>query len=90
MAACKCYVWPAILHESGAWCLKESEMGILRRTERSLVRAMCGVQLKDRKIYVDLMFILGLDDTIDQLAMAVFLGMVMCLGVRVVMSWDGH
>ena len=25
------YVRPAIPHESEAWCLKESEMGILRR-----------------------------------------------------------
>ena len=37
------YVRPAILHESEAWCLKESEIGILQRTERSVVRAMCGV-----------------------------------------------
>ena len=28
---------------------KESEMEILHTTERSMVRAMCGVQLKDRK-----------------------------------------
>ena len=28
-------------------CLKESEMGILQKTERSIVRAMCGIQLKD-------------------------------------------
>ena len=45
-------------------------MGILQRTERSMVRAMCGVQLKDRKISKDLMFMLGLTETIDQLAMA--------------------
>ena len=45
----KSYVRPVILYESEAWCLKESQMGILRRTERSLVIAMCGVQLKDRK-----------------------------------------
>ena len=43
------YVSPAILYGSEAWCLKESEMGILRRTERSMVRALCEVQLKDRK-----------------------------------------
>ena len=49
------YVGPAILHGSEAWCLKESEMGIIRRTERSIVRAMCGVQLKDRKRSTDLM-----------------------------------
>ena len=47
-AVYKSYVRPAILYRSEAWCLKESEMGILRRTERSLVRAICGVQLRDR------------------------------------------
>ena len=31
---------------------------------------MCGVQLKDRKIYTALMFMLGLSEIIDQLAMA--------------------
>ena len=45
-------------------------MGILRRIERSIVRAMCGVQLKDRKRSTDLMFMFGLSETIDQLAMA--------------------
>ena len=43
---------------SEAWCLKENEMGILRRTERSMVRAMCGVQFKDRKRSMDLIFML--------------------------------
>ena len=45
-------------------------MEILRRTERSMVRARCGVQLKDRKRSTDLMFMLGLKEAIDQLAMA--------------------
>ena len=54
------YVLPAILFGSEAWCLKESEIGILQRIERSMVRAMCGVQLIDRKGSSDLMFILGL------------------------------
>ena len=35
-----------------------------------MVRAMCGVQLKDRKRSTDLMFMLGLNETIDQLTMA--------------------
>ena len=35
-----------------------------------MVIAMCGVQLKDRKRSTDLMFMLGLNETIDQLAMA--------------------
>ena len=63
------YVRPAILYGSEAWCLKESDMGILQRTERSMVRSMCGVQLKHRKRSSDLMFMLGLNEIIDQLAM---------------------
>ena len=65
-----CYVLPAILYGAEAWCLKESEMVILRRTERSMVRAMCGVQLTDRKGSMDFMFMLGFKEAIDQLAMA--------------------
>ena len=53
-AVYKTYIWPTILNESEAWCLKESEMRILRRTERSMVRTMCGVQLKDRKRSLDI------------------------------------
>ena len=66
----KSYVKPAILYGSEAWCLKESKMGILRRTERSMARAMCGVQLRDRKRSMDLMFMQGLKETIDHLTMA--------------------
>ena len=35
-----------------------------------MVIEMCGVSLKDRIICMDLMFMLGLKETIDQLAMA--------------------
>ena len=41
-------------------------MGILQMTEIK----MCRVQLNDRKRSTDLMFMLGLRETIDQLAMA--------------------
>ena len=58
-----------MLYEGEAWYLNESEMGILQRTERSMVREMCEVQLKDRKRCMDLMFLLGLDEAIDHLAM---------------------
>ena len=50
MAVYESYVRPAILYGSEAWCLKESDMGILQRKERLMVRAMCGVQPKDIKI----------------------------------------
>ena len=56
------YIGPAILYESDAWCLKESEIGILRRTERFMVRAMCGLQLNDLQI--------SCSRWVDQLAMA--------------------
>ena len=63
-------VMPAILYGSEAWCLKESEMGILRRTEISMVGAMCGVHLKDGKRSKALMFMWGLYGIVDRLAMA--------------------
>ena len=66
----KCYVRPAILCGCKAWCLKEREMGILQRTERSMVRAMCEEQLEDIKRSTDLLFMLGFNEAIDQLAMA--------------------
>ena len=53
-------------------------MGILQRTERSMVRAMCGVQLTDIKRCMDMKYLLGLKETIDQLAMANSVG------------WYGH
>ena len=49
--------------------MKQSEIRILK-TERSMVRAMCGVQLKDRKRSTDLMSMLSLKETVDQLSMA--------------------
>ena len=70
MAVYMSYVRPAILYGSEARCQKESEIGILQRTERSMVRAMCRVELKDRKRPTDLMFMMGSKETIDQLAMA--------------------
>ena len=69
------YIRPAILFGSEAWCLKEREMKILRRTDRSMVRAICGVQLKDKKIYrFDVHA--GFEETMDQLTMTD--GIVMC------------
>ena len=43
----------------------ERDMGISQCTERSMVRPICGVHLKDRKRFTDLMFMLGLIETID-------------------------
>ena len=69
-SVCRSCVRPRILYGSEAWCLNESEMGILGSSERSMVRAMCGVQLKDRNGSTDLMFMLCLNETMNLLAMA--------------------
>ena len=53
-------------------------MAILRRTERVMVRSMCGVKLVDRKKMENLMKMLGLKDTLDIMAKT--------NGVR----WYGH
>ena len=64
-AVYKSYVRSEILYGSEAWCLNESEKGILQRTDRSMLRAMCGGQLKDRKSSKDLMLMLGVNETTD-------------------------
>ena len=45
----RCCVRSAILYGSETWCQKENEKAILRRTERAMVRAMCGQKVVDRK-----------------------------------------
>ena len=44
--------------------------GILRRTERAMVRAMCGAKLMEKKRIEDLMEMLGLKKTVVQMAKA--------------------
>ena len=44
-------------------------MAILR-TERAMVRSMCGVRLVDRKHMEELMEMLGLNETLDRMAKA--------------------
>ena len=63
---------------SETWCLRENEMAILRRTEKTMVRAMCGAKLMEKKRTEDLMELLGLKETDVQMAKA--------NGV----SWYGH
>ena len=66
MVYCTC-IRSAMLYESETWCLRESEMAILRRTKRAMVRSMCGVKLVDRKNVDELMEMLGLKET-DRMA----------------------
>ena len=64
----KSCVRSAILHGNVTWCLGQNEIGIRQRTERAMVRSMCGVKLMDKKSTKDLMHMLDLNETIDQLA----------------------
>ena len=63
------YVRPAILHGSEAWFLNESDFGILYKTKTSMVRAMYGVQIKDRKRSTYLTIMLGLCESMNELTM---------------------
>ena len=44
----------AVVYGSETWCLRENEMAILRRTERAMVRAICGAKLMEKKRTEDL------------------------------------
>ena len=61
---------PAMLYGSETWCLRENEMGILRRAERAMVRAMCGAKPVEKRNTAELMDMLGLREIIDGLAKA--------------------
>ena len=67
-----------MLYGSETWCLRENETAILRRTVRAMVRAMCGAKPMEKKRTEDLMEMLGLKETVVQMAKA--------NGVR----WYGH
>ena len=58
----------AMLYGSETRCLRKNEMAILRRTERAMVRAMCGANLMEKKRTEDLMEMLGLKETAVQMA----------------------
>ena len=58
-----------MLYGSKTWCLRENEMTVLRRTEKAMMRAMCGVKIMEKRSQ-ELMSLLGLKDTLDGLARA--------------------
>ena len=60
----------AILYASKTWCLNDKEVAILRSTERTMLIAMCGVKLMDRKNTSELVTILGLTSSTAIPAMA--------------------
>ena len=67
---CWSCVRSAMLYGSETWCLRENEMEILRKTERGMVKAMCGAKLMEKKRTGDLMEMLGLKETVVQMAKA--------------------
>ena len=64
-----CWVRSKILYGSKK-CLKENEKAISRRTERAMVKAMCGRKVVDGKTTEEQMDMLELKETEDGLATA--------------------
>ena len=60
----------AMLYGRVTWCFRETEMAILRRNKRAMVRSVCGVKLVDRKKMEGLMEMLDLKKTWDRMAKA--------------------
>ena len=59
-----------MLYGIETWCLGQNEIGIFQRIERAMVICMCGVKLMGKKSTKDLILMLDLNETIDQLARA--------------------
>ena len=55
----KSYIRSTVLYGSETWYLRENKVDILRRAERSMVRAMYGVKLVDKRNIEELMDMLG-------------------------------
>ena len=60
----KACVRSVMVYGSETWNVKGIEAGILQRTERAMVRWMCGVKLAERLNTLGLMERLGLEDSI--------------------------
>ena len=60
----------AMLFGSEVWCLRQNELDILKRTETTMVRAICGVKLSDRFKSKSLIDRLGFKKTSESLAKA--------------------
>ena len=59
-----------MLYGSKTLCLRKKEMAILRRTERAMIRVMCGVKLVDRRNSEEVMDMLGIQKCLDRMAKA--------------------
>ena len=63
----KACVQSALTYGTETWAMKKANLQSLARTERMMVRWMCGVSLKDRKRSVDLYSLLGSSSSIENL-----------------------
>ena len=70
-------VQSVLIYETETWAMKADDLRSLERTERMMVRWMCGVSLKDRKRSEDLCNLLGINCVAD---------VVRCGRLR----WFGH
>ena len=59
-----------MLYGSKAWHLGQNEIENLQRTEKVMMRSMCGVKLMGKNLTKDLMQMLDLNKTIDHLTRA--------------------
>ena len=66
------YVRKVLMHGSETWAMKREDKQRMMRTERSMVRRMCGVSLKDRQRSGDLLKrlgIVGVEEIMDNSAL---------------------
>ena len=54
----------AIPYGCETWCVVQNDIGILQKTERAMVRSMCGVKLMGENWTRDLMQMLHLNETL--------------------------
>ena len=64
----KSYVRSATLYGSEAWCLREKEMAILRKTEKAMIPVIGGEKLLDQRNSEELM--LGVKEFLERMAKA--------------------
>ena len=49
-----------MVYGSTRWALRKEDESVLQRAERAMVRIICGVKLRERKISTELLAMLGL------------------------------
>ena len=59
-----------MLYGSETSCLRENETENLRRTEKAMMRAMCGIKMIEKRRSQELMSLLSLKNNLDGLVRA--------------------